>query len=51
MWNEYLPNIKQWRGFSLEDFSMFISPWAQTFEDEEFFMNTVKRVGEVSENL
>ena len=42
---EYFPNAK--RGFNLEDTSMFISPWSQTFDDEQFFMETMKTVGQV----
>ena len=47
IWKQYLPNIEQQNGLGLDDFSMFTSPWAQTEEDEQFFMETVRSAGKV----
>ena len=47
IWKQYLPNIEQQNGLGLDDFSMFTSPWAQTEEDEQFFMDTVRSAGKV----
>ena len=35
------------KGLGLEDYSMFTSPWARTFEDEQFFTDTTSTVGQV----
>ena len=35
-------------GLGLGDFSMFTSPWAQTFDDEQFFTDTATSVGKVN---
>ena len=35
-------------GLGLDDFSMFTSPWAQTFDDEQFFNDTATLVGNVN---
>ena len=35
-------------GLGMDDFSMFTSPWAQTFDDEQFFTDTATLVGNVN---
>jgi len=39
---EFVANLHTRKGMSMEDFSHFISPWAQTWEEEVFFETTVK---------
>ena len=42
------PDVKARAGMGLEEYSFFISPWAQSFEEEVFFDETVKKVGQVN---
>ena len=45
LWEQYFSNIESGQG--LEDYSMFSSPWAQSFEDEQFFMDATSTIGKV----
>ena len=37
-----LPDIQTRKGMGMEDYSHFISPWAQSWEEEVFFETSVK---------
>ena len=41
------PNSEQLNGLGLDNFSIITSPWAQTFDDEQFFTETATTVGKV----
>jgi len=48
----FFPEIRQlWeddgRGLALEDYEMFTSPWAQSMDDEIFFEETMKNLGDL----
>ena len=47
LWDNYFPNGENLSGLGMDDFSMLTSPWAQTFDDEQFFRETVTTVGKV----
>ena len=47
LWDLYFPNMEHHEGIVMEYFSMFISPWASTREDELFFRNTCSEVAQV----
>ena len=47
LWEKYFPNSEQPSGLGLNDFSILTSPWAQTFDDEQFFTETATTVGKV----
>lgn len=47
LWEQYFSNIEQLGGLGFEDYSMFTSPWAQTFEDEQFFTYTTTTIGKL----
>ena len=49
LWEQYVSNIES--GPGLEDYSMFTSPWAQTFEDEQFFTDATYTIGKVTFEL
>ena len=46
---QYFSNIEP--GPGLEDYSMFTGPWAQTFEDEQFFTDASSTIGKVTFQL
>jgi len=47
LWDQYFPHMEDLDGIGLEDFASFTSPWAQTMEDEAFFMSTCREVSQL----
>ena len=39
---QFIANIQTRKGMGMQDYSHFTSPWAQTWEEEDFFETTVK---------
>ena len=46
MLQEY-PMAASMKGIGMEDQTVFVSPWATSYDDEEFFVQTVSTLGEV----
>ena len=42
------PGLEKMKGMGMEDQTVFVSPWALSSHDEEFFTETVRNLGEVS---
>ena len=42
------PGLEKMKGIGMEDQTVFVSPWALSSYDEEFFTETVRNLGAVS---
>ena len=46
---KYCGKFREYPSIDLKDMNLFKSPWCSSYEDEQFYMNTIKELGEVDE--
>ena len=47
---DYVPEFRDAETKTIQDFDILTSPWCSSQEDEEFYINTIIQIGQVSYN-